>query len=295
MRALIALLSLAAASCHLLSGLDEPVTGEPSANGSVASSASNVSAMSSGGSASGGAGAGGLGGGGSCGVGGAVSSTYREAVLGDDPVGYWRLSDARGDDAADEVGCNLGEHVGAVTQEQPGALENELDTAVRFEGPNAGIRFDDIFDLQVFSIEVWINIPSGTTGYHWILSKMTLDPNFMPVEGYGLYFHDVEGLRFDVVHGGQHTSAQVLNMVFDTWHHVVGTYDGVNGTLYMNGMERDTFITSSPPIDHDGKFLIGAINDTGGGPFVGSLDEVAVYDHELSAMSVLEHYEAASN
>jgi hypothetical protein len=49
-------------------------------------------------------------------------AAYREAVMADGPIGYWRLDEPAGTLARDETGQWDGTYVGDLAQGQPGAV-----------------------------------------------------------------------------------------------------------------------------------------------------------------------------
>lgn len=83
------------------------------------------------------------------------------------------------------------------------------------------------------------------------------------------------------------------------WYHVVGSFDGTNLHIYVNGVE----VTGDQLNDGTGtifqpntvySLLVGkTCNDCGGGTawyWAGSMDEVAVYPRALSSSEVAQHY-----
>src|SRR5256885_15824469 len=60
------------------------------------------------------------------------TSKYRDAVLADSPVAYWRLGDSTPVVAKDELGAHSGTVVGANVTVVSGALAGEPDTAFHF-------------------------------------------------------------------------------------------------------------------------------------------------------------------
>ncbi len=65
-----------------------------------------------------------------------ASDAYSSVVLAKGPVGYWRLGEAVGPTAADASGNgNDGTYFGNPTFGQPGAIANDRDAAVGFNGP----------------------------------------------------------------------------------------------------------------------------------------------------------------
>jgi hypothetical protein len=86
------------------------------------------------------------------------------------------------------------------------------------------------------------------------------------------------------------------------WHHIVGTYDGTNsrGAIYLDGekIEERNSLDSCSVIDNDSsrdvddyELKIGEpMKDTNGRRFEGGLDNIRVYDRELSETEVKELY-----
>src|SRR5262249_4849632 len=62
-----------------------------------------------------------------------VPPAYRDAVLGDGPLDYWRLGDT-GAVAVDQTGRNDGSYAGACTHGRPGAIAGDADAATLFDG-----------------------------------------------------------------------------------------------------------------------------------------------------------------
>ena len=111
------------------------------------------------------------------------------------------------------------------------------------------------------------------------------------IDGYGLglTYHNNSKLFFYIGTGGNglaHT--QTLS---DGWHHVVGTWDGTTGTngmkLYIDGslVGQRTSTQSSTGVSDT--IRIARNSST---YYKGSIDEVKVYDKELSATEVLKNY-----
>jgi hypothetical protein len=78
------------------------------------------------------------------------------------------------------------------------------------------------------------------------------------------------------------------------YDHVVATYDGNVMTLYVNGVAEATETASFPIAGANHDFVVGA--EVGGAEdfFEGELDEVAVYEHVLTANRVSAHYLAGT-
>jgi predicted ribosomally synthesized peptide with SipW-like signal peptide len=217
---------------------------------------------------------------------GATTSGYRDAVLNTSGlVSYWRLGESSDPTAADATGANSGSYQGGVTLGAGGAL-NEPDTAVSFDGGSAYVDVPDAASLQPaqISVEAWVKAGSGLADYGTVAMKTT-DGSW--TDGYGLYWAG-GSIWFFVNHWSDSAVSTAIN--YDEWTHVVGTYDGSDLRLYVNGTE----VASQPQpagITHSGnQFLIG--QGTGGYFWAGELDEVAVYNVALTGAQVQDHYNA---
>jgi len=73
------------------------------------------------------------------------------------------------------------------------------------------------------------------------------------------------------------------------WHHVVGTYDGTTARLYYDGKLAGQIATKINTV-LDGTFHLGANIDEHTRDFLGLVDDVAVYDRELTAEEIGDHY-----
>ncbi len=115
-----------------------------------------------------------------------ASDQYSSVVLAKGPVGYWRLGEASGPTAADASGNGYdGTYLGNPAFGQTGAIVNDPDTAVAFNGPDSKdyVEISDP-DSQAFSqptsgfgltVEVWVRPDALTflgetnkTYIHWL-------------------------------------------------------------------------------------------------------------------------------
>jgi surface protein len=79
----------------------------------------------------------------------------------------------------------------------------------------------------------------------------------------------------------------------NTWSHVALTYDGENFKMYVNGSDVTSTQAEafSSTLDTNGdKLMIGYWEQNANEYFVGSMDEVRVYDRALSALDITELY-----
>ena len=111
------------------------------------------------------------------------TAAYRNQVLADEPLAYWRLGEPSGTSAADASGNgNTGTYGGSPTLGATGALAGDTDTATSFDGVNDNVSVPNNASLNLngsFSIEFW--------------AKQTSFTNYLP--GHRQQGHVVDGER----------------------------------------------------------------------------------------------------
>jgi hypothetical protein len=223
---------------------------------------------------------------------GSAPASYRTVVLSDGPVGYWRLGD-RGPVAKDETGQHDGVYEGEVGQGAPGAIAGDLDTAATFG--KGTVRIGDLFDfadLASFTIEAWLlydHDPAEAGTEQYLVEKLNGYGG-----GYHLYLYTKGQLfSFDRCGDAGCDSVGVPFALPSPYRHIALAFNGA--TLLCNFYIDGKFVAgrpcTSPITDTSGNLRFGA-DDRNGGALWGTLDEVALYDKELSADRILAHYEA---
>ncbi|MBI3231684.1 MAG: fibronectin type III domain-containing protein [Candidatus Doudnabacteria bacterium] len=199
------------------------------------------------------------------------------------PVGYWKLDDASGTTTADSSGNG---NNGSLTN-GPVWTTGKVNGGLSFDGVDDYVLIPNSPSLSpttAITLTAWVNI-SNTNTTKMIVAKYDSTG--------ASYFLRVGGsrVRFNVNAGGTLSgppdSATLLSP--NTWYHIVGTYDGTQAKLYINGL-LNTSIAKS-----------GAINVTSlpvnigrhGSNLMfmqGLIDEVRVYDRALSQSEVTALY-----
>lgn len=216
------------------------------------------------------------------------TDTYSGVVLADAPIGYWRLGEGSGSTAADSgsgnhpasyVNCTQG--VAALITTGGGNL------ACYGNGSSSHIDVGAVSALYGLSrncsIEAWVK-PASVAGI------------------YGIWSAGYQGICIRMNNGNiellSDYSASLktftVGMTASSIYHVVLTISSTGlCTLYVNGASVGTYSASTSFV---GSFArIGADGSNSGtiGSFLsGGIDEVAIYNTELSATRVLAHYNA---
>jgi hypothetical protein len=225
----------------------------------------------------------------------AAVTSYDQVVLADSPAAYWRLGESSGTAAADSSGNgNGGSYAGGVTLGAP-ALITDPNTSASFDGADDRMYFSDSTSLSptaAISLEAWIrpDVVPTTPGSGWnLVSKwntalLYLSGGASPKFVFTLFDSATSSYSAAVV--------STTTVATATTYHVVGTYNGANLRIYVNGVLESTVARSG--LVNDSSFG-GALAGGGWGTlpspaFRGRLDEIAIYGSALSAVRVQAHY-----
>jgi len=219
------------------------------------------------------------------------TSAYGRAVAADTPVGWWRLGDASGTAAVDQMGANNGAYSATgVTLNQPALVPTETDKAAAFNGSTGYVRVPAAVAFNAtnrLSLEAWIK-PTSLPATGVFRSVMT------KAEAYALQFNGPR-LEFTIIQSGTRRRLQTPSgvIVAGGAYHVVGTFDGTTQRLYVNGTQVASAALSGSATVTTNPIVIGSW-DGRQEFFNGTIDEAAVYGTVLNATQVRAHYDAAS-
>lgn len=133
------------------------------------------------------------------------------------------------------------------------------------------------------SISMWCK-KSSTSGVNISVGSLVSSTNGIWIQ----WFTD-NTLYFTIRNGAIMTTSYALSGDTD-WHNIIGVYNGANAKIYVDGnlVVTGTNIPSSLSSTAGNNFEIGSLN----GSFFtsGNIDEVAVFNSELSASDVTSIY-----
>ncbi|MEV0620414.1 LamG-like jellyroll fold domain-containing protein, partial [Nonomuraea sp. NPDC050404] len=230
-------------------------------------------------------------------------SRYKGLVLDAEPVGYWRLGDAK-----DEPAVNLGSVLGDgqynnVTVGAPGALEGTTDTAAGFTRSSMMLLENMVDRLgDQMTIEGWIKtsqngviFSTGQLGYGLGAEDPVL---YVGTDGkLRGQLGEVRGVGFKPI-----TSSGPVND--DKWHHVALTVSADKQRLYLDGQlvgelsgalvdeYRPEAYVGSAERANSWSSLPGGPSASGVFAFKGSIDEFALYGKPLTEAQVQSHWNA---
>ena len=225
----------------------------------------------------------------------AAPPAYVAVVLADHPVAYFRLGEATGALARDEIASGPpGTYVGNVEFGQPGAIGGDIDSAIACDGVNCGVELGDVFDFAgtaPYSFEAWLR-PQFDGGFHNLISKWLQPPTSL---GWNLYHRDEIVSFTRELSPLDHDLIASSSLTDGVYTHVVGTFDGTMLRIYINGMQRMQGAASRVLPDTQTSLFIAAGNGVPtGGPVNGLIDDVAIYDYALDAERISAHYQVGA-
>ncbi len=215
-----------------------------------------------------------------------VVNAYTAAVLANSPRVYFKLNEATGSFQDISGNSQVGTEVGgsAITRGVVGPLA-DLDTGITVDGTNYVTVPDSVYTDtgDVFSVEFWIKY-TFTGVRHDVISKGN--------NTYDVHVNASNQIEFQKQNVTVLAKSSRTNMNDGQWHHVVCTHAaGAVGKIYIDGANVSQQQTAATCSDTNNLLFIGAF--TGGtNTFVGSIDEVAIYNTELTQADVTAHYAA---
>jgi hypothetical protein len=213
--------------------------------------------------------------------------SYRDAVLADGPVGYWRMGDA-GSAVRDETGNHDGATTGSCTRGAPGALTGDSDHALEFDGINCQVTIGNFFAFPAnapYTVEAWAS-PHAIGNTMHIFTKQTRSGGG-PVDGYALLV-TASGSRWERTVATDNVTPLDIPIAAAMYSHLVGVYDGSALVMYVDGIAGTPKPNPVPMTSFSAAVFIGATSE--GKFFDGLIDEVAVYDKVLAADRIQLHH-----
>ena len=233
-------------------------------------------------------------------------SAYALAVLADAPLVYWRMGIRQGTVVPDATGHgnDLVLHVGTETLGLPGAIANDGDTAIGFDGTTSWAAATDAGPFQFagrapFTLECWAKfVPSSFAGYYEHLMGESVGDQTQR-SGYIFYTAPAASgatpptAAFEVDIPGTQQGAYGAITSPTSYAHYVAVFDGTNATVYENGQQVAQAAITGDQAARTADLMVGADH----GPtafFSGAIDEVAIYDKALTQPALAHHYAVAT-
>jgi len=161
--------------------------------------------------------------------------------------------------------------------------------ALSFDGTNDYVLLSiptPFLHMNHITVEIWVYINSSPPAFHQRFFQNTDSSNS---GGWVLMLEGAEDLyKFFVSVGSSWYSASATG-VYDTWKHLVGTYDGHKVKIYVDGVESlgNAIEGVIDKVTTPQNYLMRAYNDV---YVAGRLDLIRVYDRALSLGEIVSLY-----
>lgn len=233
--------------------------------------------------------------------------SYHDIIIEDGPLSYWRLGEASGTVADDELTAADGTYFNSPTLGVGGIPGSDGNTAVSFNpvGSQCVLNmgsvgsYSFIQNAGIFAVECWVKMNTLSGSNLGIIGNTAGGTG---VKGFSIYFQpSANNVQFSISKGVAPLVLSIPSMgnsINDTtdFHHIVCTGDGTFGYIYIDGAWQNSDILGTLSTGNSSaNVFAGAVPNTSGNPvlyFDGIIDEVAIYNKYLSADRILAHYNA---
>lgn len=222
------------------------------------------------------------------------SQSIENAYFGSDNlVGWWKLDETSGTTANDSSPQGLdGTLTGGVDFSSDSQV-GKIDNALNFDGSADYISVPDSEAIggntqSGFSVSIWLKsdiVLSTTGGGRRVLEKGDC---YFFLQGNGTSTGS-GGMNFLVKRSDSNYTADIgVALNSGQWYHLVGTFDGSDIKVYLDGVLKDTTSVGGDIDDDNLPLRIGS--DDGGAFFDGLVDDVRIYDRALNVTEVQTIY-----
>ncbi|OIO13950.1 hypothetical protein COV53_05635 [Candidatus Gottesmanbacteria bacterium CG11_big_fil_rev_8_21_14_0_20_37_11] len=209
------------------------------------------------------------------------------------PVAYWKMeengniihdSSGRGNDL--EI---VGDSAPSWQADIPPTSHTDTKSLYFDGSTHAEIPYlssDTDFDFSTaFTIEAWMKVDNSvdqSQNNAGIVSKWSGEGYIMWLAG-----EHIDNYISDNIYGNSHLfNPDSVNVTDGEWHHVVILWDGVERSIYIDGINKATVPWEYAPKSVGSPFRLGAYE--GIGQYKGYLDEVRVYNYARSPQQISE-------
>ncbi|UCG47566.1 MAG: right-handed parallel beta-helix repeat-containing protein, partial [Phycisphaerales bacterium] len=199
-------------------------------------------------------------------------------------VAHWKLDEIEGTTAKDSSGINDGTlHGNPLWRPSAGFVDGALEFDGQGDYVNCGAS--PVFDITgQITIAAWVKISSVNMDWQTIIAKGDSAWRLSTANDQRrFHFAVTGGPPWNYINGD-------IEVDPGEWHHVCGTYDGMNLRLYIDGVEDPAGPVpelNGVTTDHY-DVLIGENQERPQRYWDGTLDDIRIYDHALSAADVAQ-------
>jgi len=203
-------------------------------------------------------------------------------IYAQDPrvVGTWLFDEGVGNQVMDRSGNG---HTGVAVDGDLEWVAGKFGSALKFnqDGTRVHIEHDDVFNLETFTIECWVNLESANGDWQTIIAKRTTGVDTT-------YVVEIDKAddtpRIALASEGVWKAGLVNGTTVVTdgvWYHLAATYDGNELKFYVDGQLEGTQQATLKPEVNEAPVSIGA-DSYNSKPIIGLIDEVQILNDALS-------------
>ncbi len=220
--------------------------------------------------------------------------TYSDLVIADNPISYWKLSETTGTTAVDQQNRNSATYVGSPTLGASGAISDGTKAITLGPGTDQYAIKSEFtsFPTTAITVEFWMRSSDTTNAGTPFSYAISTNCNEFLIYNYNSLAVYVNGAAVD----------SGIALTDGLWHQIAVTWRSSDGAvaIFKDGKSvyTNTLQTGSS-IGGGGTLVLGQEQDSVGGSFeptqrfIGSLDDVSVYNYVLSSTRISEHYQIA--
>jgi hypothetical protein len=226
-------------------------------------------------------------------------SAVKAATCHDGMVSYWKFDEGSGSTAADSIGTDNGQLIGDGLTWAAGKVGDALQfgSASWVSMSDSGLPAGS----NPRTVEAWIKTSDSGTGAIFVYGYLPLDG------GYSLLGKNYPGSVNNIwVSSWGHEVTAWVNILDGQWHHVASTFFSGNYKIYVDGiLERSGYMPTNTVLWGNGitGAYIGAYRGydyydgqyyhykDGVDQFRGQIDEVAIYNRDLTAEEIQQEYQ----
>lgn len=226
--------------------------------------------------------------------------SYVAEVLADSPLVYWKLDEASGA-FADATGhtADAVAYGDPYDYQQPPGVGERYSIFNDTNSRAATSTEVDFTDPNEWTLEAWIKTsgPTGGDGGMGIIEMGATSP-VLRVEAFG------GSGRLQLVKSfTANDGFSTVSVTDDQWHHVVARRTGGVSTIWVDGVDRSGTMANPTYQNNDSPTGFGAQwsgttstpnSPYPNSPFLGNLDELAIYDSALPDARIQAHFAAGA-
>ncbi len=160
---------------------------------------------------------------------------------------------------------------------------NAINYGISLTNHNRGIGSSGL------GVGMWIRTSSTAGGFQYLASKYT------GVVGFLFYMDangkiNMDGRKYNAAYVASGPSTIAVND--GQWHYVVGTTNGASFKVYIDGVLQASNTSGSAghmSLTNTANLMIG-LNNSGAFPFDGELDDVCIWNSDISAATIASNY-----